>query len=261
MVNWFLGTQGFSYSDWEGQFYPIGMPSANYLAYYSRYFNAVEIDASFYGTPRRKTINNWYDATPRGFKFCLKVPARITHQRRLISAQAEMQEFLQIVRLLGDKLGVLLIQLPPSFHVDQYSILRNFLKILPRDLNFTVEFRHPSWYREDCVELLIDKKIAWTATEYRDLPKDINLTEDFIYIRWMGPRGRFEKYDRERIDVTPKLEWWIEHIKAYLDRVHSVYGFFNDDYAGHAPATCIRFIKLLGLPEGGIRPPQQGRLF
>jgi uncharacterized protein YecE (DUF72 family) len=145
--------------------------------------------------------------------------------------------------------------------VDQYSALRNFLKKLPKDLKFAVEFRHPSWYREDCFDMLIEEKIGWTATEYRDLPKDINLTDNFIYIRWMGPRGRFQKYDRERIDVTPKLEWWREHIKAYLDQVHAVFGFFNDDYAGHAPATCTRFKRLLDLPNGGFRPPQQGRLF
>jgi uncharacterized protein YecE (DUF72 family) len=260
VINWFLGTQGFSYSDWEGQFYPVGMPSSNYLAHYSRYFNAVEIDASFYGAPRRNTIENWYAVTPRGFKFCLKTPARITHQKRLIEAQDEMQEFLYNIRFLEEKLGIILIQLSPAFHFDQFPILMNFLNGLSKDLNFAIEFRHPSWYRQDTADLLMERNICWATTEFRDLPKDVTLTENFLYVRWMAPRGRFMKYDRERIDVTDKLKWWKEQLLPYLDRVHSVYGFFNDDYAGHAPATCARFKNLLNLAENEHQPPKQGRL-
>ena len=103
---------GFGYKDWSGVFYPADMSARNYLAYYSRIFNAVEIDSTFYGIPRVETIRRWVAVTPASFQFCLKTPNAITHDLKLVGASGLMSQFVETVRFLDEKLGVILIQFP-----------------------------------------------------------------------------------------------------------------------------------------------------
>src|SRR5947209_6529517 len=110
----FLGTQGWSYRDWVGSFYPPGTPSRAYLQYYASQFRAVELDSTFYGTPRPAQVRAWYEATPAEFCFTAKVPKLITHDQRLVSVTDELAEFVEVMTLLEEKLGPLLIQLPPD---------------------------------------------------------------------------------------------------------------------------------------------------
>jgi uncharacterized protein YecE (DUF72 family) len=261
VVEWYLGTMGFSYDSWQGVFYPPGLTASKYLRHYSRFFNAVEVDSTFYGTPRRSTVRRWYALTPAGFRFALKTPRVVTHEKRLRAAQADMAQFIDTVGLLEDKLGVILIQLPPSFQADQLEQLAAFLDELPRSYPFAVEFRHLSWHNAATAELLAHTGVCWAATEYPQLPGDIHLTTDFIYIRWIGQHGRFQYHDHERLDMTPNLQDWHDRIGEHFEDLHTVYGFFNNDYAGFAPATLNRFRGMVGLPVENLRPPQQGRLF
>ncbi len=115
MVEWFLGTMGFGYDDWRGVFYPPGTTSRDYLTHYSRIFNSVEMDTTFYGVPRSAVVTQWAASTPDNFKFCAKLPRTITHEMGLIGTRGLVDEFIDAMRLLGDKLGVILIQFPPSF--------------------------------------------------------------------------------------------------------------------------------------------------
>ena len=115
MVDYYIGTMGFSYQDWSGAFYPKGLTGRDYLSYYSRIFNAVEIDSTFYGTPRRESVIRWKESVPDGFRICVKVPRSITHDAKIIDVHKEMEAFINAVRLLGEKLGVILLQFPPSF--------------------------------------------------------------------------------------------------------------------------------------------------
>jgi len=109
--------------------------------------------------------------------------------------------------------------------------------------------------------LLRAYQIGWTAIDYLDLPKEIHLTGDFLYLRWLGRHGRFERKDHEQLDVTPQLQGWWEQLQPYLDRVDTIYGFFNNDYAGHSPSTCNRFKAIAGLPLDRPELPQQDPLF
>jgi uncharacterized protein YecE (DUF72 family) len=261
IVNWYLGTMGFSYKDWSGPFYPSYIESRDYLEYYSQIFNAVEVDSTFYGTPRPEVVARWAEVTPEGFRICAKLPKTITHDLKLVGAAPELNKFLDVIRLLKNRLGVLLIQMPPSFSAHEIPALTGFLESLPEDIRFALEVRHPSWYTEETAALLENFGVAWTATEYEDLPKQIYKTTDWLYVRFIGKHGRFDSHESEKLDVAQQLEWWRDHITGKLEGVKEVFGFFNNDYAGFGAGTCNRFKALMGLPVRPFTPPQQPTLF
>lgn len=261
MANWYLGTVGYSYKDWDGVFYPAGMPQRSYLAHYSQIFNAVELDSTFYGTPPQERVRQWALTAPEGFKFCPKTPREITHDLRLRDAEAKMLAFVEAIRRFADKLGVILIQLPPSFTAAEFDTVTTFLASLPPDLCYALEFRHPSWYIAETAELLKVYRVGWVSVDYLGLPKQIGLTTDFLYVRWLGEHGRFEQKDHEQVDSTEELSWWWAYIQPHLNHVQTIYGFFNNDYAGYSPGSCNRFKQIVGLPVVQPQLPQQGRLF
>src|SRR5215218_6390880 len=133
--NLYLGTSGWSYADWEGTLYPEGIPPGSRLAEYARHYATVEIDSTFYGTPRRSTVEKWREIVPAGFLFAAKVPQELTHERNLV----------QTMQALEDRLGPLLLQLPPSFTVEGMGVLEDFLSTLPQGPRYAVEVRHRSW--------------------------------------------------------------------------------------------------------------------
>ena len=261
MVDYYIGTMGFSYKDWAGAFYPPGVAARDYLPHYSRIFNSVEIDSTFYGTPKPGSVIRWCDQSPDDFKICLKVPRSITHEAGLVNVENDMAGFLEAISPLGEKLGVILIQFPPSFTSSGSELLTAFLENLPDNRRFAVEFRHPSWYKQETADLLADKNVCWVATEFEGVPKELSLTTDILFIRLVGVHGMFSEHNHEQIDVTSQLEEWWQWIRSKSDSVHSVYVFFNDDFSGHAPATANRLKELIGLPV--IRPdiPKQMRFF
>ncbi len=261
MTAWHLGTMGFSYKQWIGALYPDGLPARLHLTYYAERLNALEMDSTFYGTPTETAVQRWASATPTGFKICPKMPRAITHDNRLVSTGALTSEFLNRMRLLGDRLGPILIQLPPNFTMAEVSALINFLPQLPHDLRYVVEFRHRSWDKPETAVLLQTYNICWAAVDYIHMPHRIEQTTDFLYLRFLGPRGRFPAKDREMVDRTPDLEQWWQNLQPYLDQVQVIYAFFNDDYSGFSPQTCNRFKEIIGIEPGEIRPMQQGRLF
>ena len=261
MVDWCLGTVGFSYKDWSGVFYPAGASSRTYLAHYSQFFNAVELDTTFHGVPPAERVRQWAALVPVGFQFCVKTPRQITHETRLVNASEAMGTFLATMSLLGEKLGVILIQLPPSLGIAEIDTLNRFLVELPPDFRYAVELRHPSWFASETATLLEAHNICWVSTEYLDMPKEVTVTTGFLYIRWLGRHGQFDYKGQEQRDVTSQLEWWWQEIQPHLAKVETVYGFFNNDYSGHSPATCNRFKRFIGLPTSYPQTLQQGRLF
>ncbi len=259
---------GYSYADWLGVFYPPGMRSENFLTYYSRIFNAVEIDSSFYGLPSTHTLQRWVASTPREFRFCLKMPRAITHNGVLLGVQTEMRQFVHRVQGLGDKLGVILLQFPPSFTVENVGALESLLMGLPPGVCYAVEVRHPSWYTSAkpgeepmLAGLLREHGVCWTANDYPGLPRVIYRTVDFLYVRWIGQHGSFSRHDRERVDRTATLREWYDLLIREVGEVRSIYGFFNNDFAGFAAGTANRFKQLAGFEVHSFDLPQQGRLF
>lgn len=260
-LNWHLGTMGFGYKQWVGAFYPAGLAAKNFLSHYSQHFDSVEIDSTFYGIPRVEQLKKWHQSTPAKFTFCLKTPRLITHELPLEQAVEPMHSFLEVVPALREKLGPILIQFAPNFTAQSRPYLDQFLSQLPTTHRYAVEFRHPSWVGEETAVMLKKHNICWVTADYIHLPHEIIRTTDFLYLRFIGPHGQYATKDKELVDLTPKLKTWHEKINAHAQAISSVYGYFNNDYSGHSPATCNRFKRLAGLEETEIRPLQQGRLF
>lgn len=261
MNHWYLGTIGFSYKDWVGPFYPTHTSPRGYLAYYSKVFNAVEINSTFYSIPNQAKVQSWLNASPEGFRFCLKTPGRITHELGLRGAQGLMIEFIDSLHSLGNKLGPILIQLPPKYSQENYSTLGEFLEALPNTHQFAIEFRHRSWYNDKTASLLTRNRICWVSNEFPNLPKEIIPTSNFLYIRWIGVNGMYQHHSYERVDKTNELRWWLDAIRPFSEQVSTVYGFFNNDYAGFAAGTCKRFFNIAGMGNEEYDLPIQGRLF
>lgn len=261
MAEWHIGTMGFSYKQWIGPFYPHGLPARLHLTYYAKRLNALEMDSTFYGTPTEAAVQRWASVTPESFKICPKMPSIITHEKRLVDAQKLTAEFLTRMRLLGDRLGPILIQFPPNFTMAEAGALVNFLPQLPNDLRFVVEFRHRSWDKTETAVLLQTYNVCWASVDYIHMPHHIVQTTDFLYLRFLGPRGRFPAKDREMVDRSADLALWWQRIQSHLNHVQSIYAFFNDDFSGFSPQACNRLKDVIGIEPGEIRPMQQGRLF
>jgi uncharacterized protein YecE (DUF72 family) len=264
MTKLWFGTMGFSYSDWAGAFYPEGTKAGDYLSYYARQFDTVELDTTFHATPPVERVRRWAEVTPEGFRFCVKTPREVTHEGALDRRMGEMKTFLEVMRAFGPKLAMVLIQLPPSCGFDQFEELERLLKSLPSDMRFAVEFRNGSWGQQRTLDLLREHRAALVVAEYLDRPSRIHVTCDQLYVRWVGEHGRFKQLNHEQVDVTANLEWWKTEIErvARTGTIQHVWGFFNNDYSGYAIATCRRFMRLMGLP---VREEEdlakQGRLF
>ena len=241
----YLGTSGWSYSDWEGTVYPEALPSGSRLAEYVKRFATVEIDSTFYGTPRRSTVQNWREIAPDGFLFAAKFPQEITHERNLVGAEAETESFLRTMAELGDRLGPLLVQLPPSFTVEGMGVLEDFLEGLPGGFRYAVEVRHGSWLGSDLPEMLREHGVALTLIDYPRLPRMDEATAEFSYIRWLGDRREFPSghthLKRERDD---DLLWWSDLVGRFLEEGRTVFAYANNHYQNHSPSTLARFLEI-----------------
>ncbi len=243
-----LGTQGWSYQDWVGSFYPPTSKPSDYLRFYSRVFDTVELDTTFYSIPRPSLVRAWAENTPEDFLFTAKLPRSITHEKHLKDAQDELAAFVAAMRLLGAKLGALLVQLPPDFHYEELANLEAFLPLLPTDISFAVEFRHRSWLRDDVVDLLRRYNVAWCVIDLYYMPQTPHVTADFTYVRWLGDRRKISQFDRIQIDRTAATEKWAGVLREMAGRVRRIYGFYNNHYAGHSPASVNQMRALLDLP-------------
>ncbi len=250
----YIGTQGWSYPDWEGPFYPQGTPSSEYLAVYSKAFSAVEVDSSFYAVPPAFHFHGWRERTHDDFRFTLKLPGELTHDRRLVGGTEVLQTFCKRATLLQDKLGVILIQLPPDFAPTQLDVLDMFIRRLPGALRFAVEFRDPAWLVPEVMELLRSSRVAlalsdgpWIARE-QVMEVALEPTAAFSYFRWMGGRHGVLRYTHAQIDRSEEVEAWAEILLRLEGQVREIYGFFNNHYEGHSPSSARRLLKRLGQP-------------
>ncbi|HEX6537266.1 MAG TPA: DUF72 domain-containing protein [Gemmatimonadaceae bacterium] len=247
-----IGTQGWNYDAWVGSFYPEQTRAADFLTTYARAFDTVEVDSTFYAIPPEKTVRGWAARTPGDFLFALKLPQEITHERRLRDTDDALALFLERARLLGGKLGPILIQLGPDFGPTELPALAAFLPLLPSDLRFAVEFRQRGWIHEGVLALLAEHHVALALTDGRWLPRRTMLqlaehpSADFAYIRWMGPDRTIVDYSRIQHDRTRELEAWASAILSLVQRVTAVYGYVNNHFAGHSPASARQLQRLLG---------------
>ncbi len=258
----YLGTQGFSFDGWVGPFYPAGTPKRAYLEEYARHFNSVEIDATFYGAPRASTVEGWRERTPPDFRFAAKFPQLITHEKKLDRAVGDAEAFVGTMQLLGDKLGVLTLQFAYDFTPDHAARLDDFLGRLPAGPRYAVEVRNRKWLDSDLGEMLSQHNVALVLQDLHYMPKLDWITADFTVIRWLGRRKDIQEFDRIQIDRTEVLEMWSERVQDFVQRGIDVYGYFNNHFAGHSPASVRQFASMIGvqLPTPQEDSPPGGQL-
>ncbi|HSR47194.1 MAG TPA: DUF72 domain-containing protein [Anaerolineales bacterium] len=243
-----LGTQGFAFDDWVGPFYPPETPKSAYLERYAENFDTVEIDSTFYGTPRPSVVRNWRDRTPEDFAFAAKFPRAITHDKKLESAEAEAAEFIEVMQALGDKLAVLTLQFAHDFGPENRDRLEGFLDGLPAGVRYAVEIRNRAWLARDFVEGLSARGVALVLQDLHYMPRLDWRTAGFTVIRWLGRRSDVERFDRLQIDRTRDLTTWAHRVRAFLEEGTDVFGYFNNHYAGHSPGSVRLFESLIGKP-------------
>jgi uncharacterized protein YecE (DUF72 family) len=238
-ANLYLGTSGFAYDGWKhGVFYPEGLKNREMLSYYASRFPSVEINYTFRRFPTEKTLATWRDRTPEHFRFTLKANQRITHSKRLADADEEVRDFLAVANALGDRLGTVLYQCPPSLKYDR-SLIEAFVGYLPPKPRAAMEFRHPSW--REARDLLLEQGVAWCVaeTDEHDPGPDDLSWEPFGFLRLR----RTEYADDE-------LHVWAERIRPALRSGHDVYCYFKHEDEGASPRMADRLHAILGSPHG-----------
>lgn len=243
----FLGTQGFSFKDWVGSFYPTGTKPTGYLEAYARQIPIVEIDSTFYGIPRASTVQGWRDRTPEDFLFAAKFPKLITHEKKLDRALGDAEAFVGVMGALGDKLAVLTLQFAYDFTPDHFDRLDDFLGALPDGPRYAVEVRNRDWLMPNLGEMLSDHNVSLVLQDLHYMPRLDWVTADFTVIRWLGRREDIQIFDRTQIDRTARLEEWATRVRLFLQDGIDVYGFFNNHFSGHSPESVRMFATLMGV--------------
>lgn len=227
----YVGTSGYSYKEWKGSFYPEKLAAKDMLPYYSSKLPAVELNNTFYRLPQRSMVESWKGQVPENFRFSVKASQRITHFKRLNDASAETNYMLETVSALDDRLGVVLYQLPPNMKKD-LERLETFLKHLPANPPATFEFRHPTWFDDDVLQLLRNENRALCISDTDDLPVNrIDKTADWGYLRL-----RRVNYS------TTDLHEWISRMKAQDWKTTFVFFKHEDEATG--PRLASEFIDL-----------------
>jgi uncharacterized protein YecE (DUF72 family) len=241
-----IGTMGWSYDFWIGNFYPKGLEREEFLSEYSKHFNTVEVDRTFYGLPFKETILGWKEQTPKDFLFSVKFPRAITHEKMLKNCEEYVKRFIERVSLLQGKLGPLLIQLPPKFKPDNIHLLDDFLAKLPKGFHFVVEVRNKRLLQDEVYSILKKNGVALALVDHPFMPKIEQVTADFIYVRFEGDRRKVKgTLGNVEIDRTNDVKRWADEIRKFLDLSAEVFGYFSKYYSGHPPTDAKQLLSLL----------------
>jgi uncharacterized protein YecE (DUF72 family) len=250
-MKYLIGTSTWSQKDWVGNFYPPNTKPSDFLLEYAKRFPTVEIDSTFYAIPRASVVESWYEKTPPDFVFSAKIPKIITHEQLLRESSDTLRVFLNTISGLKEKLGALLIQLPPDFAatLESVEVMKTFLHSLPTsEFRFALEVRHASWLKEKFFDRLRLTGVALTLT---DLPVMTGIqvrTASFMYVRWLGDRRLLsEPFTKLEIDKTADMRAWAKRLRQQEGDL--LFGYFNNHYAGHSPSSVAIFNSLLSENE------------
>ena len=244
----FVGTSGWIYKGWAGTFYPPDVKKAE-LEYYATRFNTVEINATFYRLPLETMVRAWHERPPADFIFAVKGSRFITQMKKLKVDRTSIKLFFDRVKLLKEKCGPILWQLPPNLGFDGER-LDHFLQLVPKKHRHAVEFRHPSWYEHaDTFDILRKHDAAHVSVSSMRMPMSFNVTSDFVYLRFHGlEKGAAHNYTRA------ELQPWADHCRRCVDNGITVFAYFNNDWSARAPANAEMFRDMIaGKKRGGVQ--------
>lgn len=233
--NLFVGTSGFAFKEWKGPFYPEGTTDKQMLAYYSSKLGSVEINYSFRRLPSESTLETWKGQSSDNFRFTLKASQRITHFKRLVDCEDDVAEFVRRARILGDRLGTILFQLPPNFKYDRAK-LEAFAATLPPVARYAMEFRHESWRDPEPKQILAANNIAYCGADTDELAlTEVPVTAPHVYLRL-----RKQEY------TDPELQSWAARVLEVLDTGKDVYCYFKHEGGGVGPAYALAVEQAVG---------------
>jgi uncharacterized protein YecE (DUF72 family) len=251
--------------------YDAGTRPEGYLRSYAREFRSVEIDSTFYGTPPPDRMRRWAAQVPDDFTFALKLTREITHDRRLLAAEKLLDEFVVSANELGPKLEAILIQLAPDYDPAEIDGLEAFIAGLAEGPRWALEVRDSAWFTGDAHARLRDalgrRGVALAVTDGTFVPLDVMLhelrrpTASHAYIRWLGRRETFARFDAVQIDRAPAIARWAEAIRAAAPQLTRVSGYANNQFAGFSPGTIREISAALGIPHEVPERVEQTSLF
>jgi uncharacterized protein YecE (DUF72 family) len=241
-AKYYVGCSGWHYEHWRGLYYPEGLAKSRWLSFYARQFATVELNNSFYHLPSEKAFTAWRESTPEGFIFAVKVSRFITHIKRLRNLGSAVENFLSRTRLLGEKLGPLLYQLPPSMKRND-ALLQRFLSSLPPQYQHAIEFRHESWIDDAVFDILRRHNVGLCVFDMPGFSCPLVATSDFAYVRFHGSQGLYSsRYSEE------ELSEWAQKIAVLGQNVKASYIYFNNDAEAFAVDNAMTLRNLLDIP-------------
>jgi uncharacterized protein YecE (DUF72 family) len=235
-----IGCSGWNYADWRERVYPKGLPARRWLEHYATLFDTVEVNSTFYRLAKPAAVANWLQQTPPDFVFAVKASQYLTHMKRLTDLDQGIRRFYDAIAPLADspKLGPVLWQLPARMQAD-VPLLASALDALPPGRH-CFEFRHPSWFSDEVLELLRFHHVALVIAHHPERPwQPHELTADWTFLRFhFGERGRRGNYaESELVEWAPRVRALAEHAE--------VFAYFNNDWEGFAVRNALRLRRLV----------------
>jgi len=235
-----IGTSGWHYKHWRGPFYPEKLPATKWLDYYTRHFDTVELNNTFYRLPLESGLDIWRESTPKGFCFAAKGSRFLTHMKKLKDPEAGVGKFFERVDRLGKKLGPIVFQLPPWWEVNAER-LEGFLDALPPRHRYAFELRNPTWHTPEIYRILRRHNAAFCIFEIAGFHSPCEVTANWTYIRLHGPGGAYQGSYPEAT-----LQRWAERIGAWRTELRAVYIYFDNDQAAYAVENALELKRLVG---------------
>ncbi len=236
----YIGTSGWNYEAWARSFYR-GQPKSQWLRLCAQCFSALEVNATFHRLQQRQTFRRWRDQTPAGFRFAIKANRYLTHSKKLVEPLAAVVRERERASALGDKLAVVLWQLPHNVHRN-LERLEAFARALGRwrSVRHAIEFRHPSWFDPEVAACLQRHRIAVCQSDAADWPMWDAVTADLVYVRLHGHSATYASAYGEAA-----LRRWAGRVRRWQREGREVHVYFDNDALGHAPRNALRLIELL----------------
>lgn len=234
-----VGCSGWEYKHWRGDFYPADLPRPRWFEHYTRTFDTVEINNTFYRLPKEETFVRWAARAPRGFLYAVKASRYLTHMKKLKDPEEPLERLFSRMAPLGRFRGPVLYQLPPGWKLDRLR-LEHFLQALPKGVRHAIEFRDPSWYAPDVRPLLERHRVALCLHDMQGSATGQERVGPFVYVRFHGAVGHYSGgYSDER------LRGWAEWLAGQQAAGVDVYAYFNNDVGGHAPRNAVTLRRFL----------------
>jgi len=236
----FIGTSGWYYDHWKKCFYPPDLPKNKWLEHYLKYFRTVEVNATFYRSFKPKTYHNWADKVPDGFRYVLKVPRLITHRKFLKNCKKDIGQFERSANILGEKLGLLLLQLAPQTGLE-LDLLSSALDAFKDPSKVAVEIRNKEWLTDETTVLIKEHGAIFVNIDSPDIRLLDQVTSETVYLRLHGSKKWYQhNYSDD------ELHMFATQIREYIKAgAKQIFVFFNNDYHGYAPENARKLAEIM----------------